>query len=232
MFKSHSTGENYMKRNRVLGLVFTLLISSVSIFAQNVTIDYRMNINTADPAENYLKWSFGNLNISDALDVTTGASKMKSTPQFDAVRYDSAATRNMAIPEGLRSLLMFPLAPRNIADDDNLQVEANGKQVIIRYVHRGSAHEFRTDANGKLDILTGCKVSAGIAYNNNNVFVLRSNYLKAGADPLKMTSIDWTKLRLITDTFGHSASRHYEGVLDVAYADGILTMKGTLVEKK
>jgi hypothetical protein len=213
-------------------VVLALLTGVVSIFAQNVNIDYRMNVRAADPAANYLKWSFGTLNISDALDAASGASKMKSTAQFDAVRYDSAATKQAAIPGGLRSLFLFPVAAWSTSVEDSLQVGASGKQVIIRYVHRGSAYEIRTDANGKLNILTGCQIAAGVADNNNNSFVLKSNYVKSGQDPRKMSSLDWSKIRLIHDTFGANASRHYEGILDVAYVDGILTIKGTLIEKK
>jgi hypothetical protein len=220
-----------MKKIAVLA-VFALLMSAGSLFAQSVRIDYRMNVRASDPSENYFKWSVGSLNINDSFDAATGASKMKSTAQFDAVRYDSAATKQAAIPGGLRSLLLFPVASWNTAVDDGLQVGSSGKQVIIRYVHRGSAYEFKTDANGKLNILTGCNIAAGIADNNNNSFVLKSNYVKAGQDPRKMSSLDWTKIRLTNDTFSPNASRHYEGTLDVAYVDGVLTMKGNLIEKK
>lgn len=221
-----------MKRKIAVTAVFVLLMSAVPLFAQNVTIDYRMNIRAADPAGNYLKWSFGNLNLSDAFDAVTGASKMKSTAQFDAVRYDSASSKQLTIPGGLRSLFMFPLAPWNTAVDDSLQVGTAGKQVIIRYVHRGVAYEFRTDANGKLNILTGCTSAAGIADNNNNSFVLKSNYVKSGADPRRMNNLDWTKIRLMNDSYSPNASRYYEGTLDVAYSDGILAIKGTMIEKK
>jgi hypothetical protein len=221
-----------MNRKIAVLAVFVLVMSAVSVFAQNVTIDYRMNVRAEDAAGNYLKWSFGSLNINDALDTSTGASKMNSTAQFDAVRYDSAETKQAAIPGGLRSLLLFPVADYGTAVNDSLQVGANGKQIIIRYVHRGSAYEFRTDANGRLNVLSGCKVAAGIADNNNNTFVLKSNTVKSGQDPQKMSSLDWAKIRLMNDTHSKTASRYYEGMLDVAYADGILTIKGTLIEKK
>jgi hypothetical protein len=168
-----------------------------------------MNVRAPDPSANYFKWSVGSLNINDAFDTATGASKMNSTAQFDTVRYDSATTKQAAIPGGLRSLFLFPVATWETAVSDSLQVAASGKMVIIRYVHRGSAYQFQTDANGKLNILTGCKVASGVGDN-----------------------IDWTTIRLTNDTFSSSASRHYEGMLDVAYADGILTIKGNLIEKK
>ncbi|MDR2900336.1 MAG: hypothetical protein LBV20_02290 [Treponema sp.] len=221
-----------MNRKIAVLAILVLLMSAVSVFAQSVRIDYRMNVRAADPSGNYLKWSLGSLNVSDALDTATGASKMKSTAQFDAVRYDSADTKQAAIPGGLRSLMLFPIADWNTAVSDSLLVGTNGKQVLIRYVHRGNAYEFRTDTNGKLDILTGCKIAAGIADNNNNTFVLKPAYLKPGQDPQKMSNLDWTKIRLANDKFSPTATRHYEGKLDVAYVDGILTIKGTLTEKK
>jgi hypothetical protein len=221
-----------MYRKNLVWAAFAFVMGAASLFAQNVTIDYRMNVQKADPVGNYLKWSAGNININDSLDTSTSASRLKSTAQFDAVRYDSATTKQLTIPGGLRSLFLFPVASWNTAVDDSLQVAASGKQVIIRYVHRGSAYEFRTDANGKLNIQTGCTVAAGIADNNNNAFVLKSNYVKPGQDPRKMSSLDWTKIRLITETYSPNATRHYEGSLDIAYVNGVLTIKGTLMEKK
>ncbi len=217
-----------MNRRKAVSAVFVLLICAVSVFAQNVTIDVRMNIRAPDPAGNHLLWSFGNLNISDTFDAATGASKFKSTSQFDAVRYDSASARQPAIPGGLRSLFLFPLAAWDTAVNDALQVGVNGRMVIIRYVHRGSAYEFRTDANGRLNILTGCKTAAGITENN----LIKPEYLKAGQNPANMSSLDWTKISLINDTYSPSASRYYEGMLNVAYSGGILTIQGTMAEKR
>jgi hypothetical protein len=198
-----------MNRKIAVLAVLVLVMSAASLFAQSVRIDYRMNVRAEDHSANYFKWSVGSLNINDAFDTATGASKMKSTSQFDAVRYDSAATKQAAIPGGLRSLLLFPIADYNTAVADNLQVAVNGKMVVIRYVHRGNAYQFQTDANGKLNILSGCKVASGVGEN-----------------------IDWSKIKLTNDAYSPSASRHYEGTLDVAYVDGILTIKGTLTEKK
>lgn len=213
-------------------VICVLLVGTASVFAQNVNVDIRMNIKAADPAGNYSKWSAGNVTVNDSLDATSGASKMKSTTQFDVVRYDSTTTKQMAIPSGLRGLFLFPVAPWDTAVNDNLQVATSGKQVIIRYVHRDSAYEIRTDANGKLNLSTGFKIAQGVADNNNNVFVLKSNYVKSGQDPKKMGSLDWTKIKLVNDTYSPTATRYYDGALDVAYANGILTIKGILTEKK
>jgi hypothetical protein len=221
-----------MKRKIAVLVIFCLLTSAMSVFAQNVKIDYRMNVRTSNTSGNYFKWSFGNMNINDSLDASSGASKMQSTAKFDAVRYDSAASKQLTIPGGLRSLFLFPVASWNTAVDDSLQVGSSGKQVIIRYVHRGNAYEFRTDANGKLNVLSDCYVAASVADNTNNSLVLKSNYVKSGLDPRKMSSLDWTKIRLLNDVYSPTASRHYEGKLDVAYVDGVLTIKGNLIEKK
>ncbi len=104
-----------MYRKKLVMAAFTLAMCVAAVSAQNVSIDYRMNIRAPDPAGNHLIWSAGNINISDALDTATGASKMRSTAQFDAVRYDSASAKQPAIPGGLRSLFLFPLAPWDIA---------------------------------------------------------------------------------------------------------------------
>jgi hypothetical protein len=197
-----------MNRKISVLVVLISLIVAVSACAQAVRIDYRMNIRAEDAAANYFNWSIANRNTNDAFDTATGASKAGSTAGFDAVRFDSVEARQAAIPGGLRGLLLFPVADWGTAVADKLQVGASGKQVIIRYIHRGNAYEIRTDANGKLNLLTGCKVVTGADVNNP----------------------DWSKL--VADTYSASASRHYEGSLDVAYTNGILTIKGNLTEKK
>ena len=221
-----------MNKRTIALAVCALFIGTVAVFAQNVNVETRMNIRAADPSANFFKWSAGSTNVTDTLDATAGASKLKSTTNFNMVRYDSDASKQATIPSGLRGLFLYPIASWQTAVTDNLQVAVSGKTVIIRFVHRDAAYEVRTDANGKLNVLTGCKIAAKIADNNNNVFSIKPEFLKAGQDPKKMSSLDWTKVKFVTDTYSPTATRYYDGMLDVAYANNILTIKGTLTEKK
>lgn len=213
------------------GLIMGLQ-SAAAQAAPAVTIDMRMNVLAPDPAGNYLTWSAGNVSLTDSLDTVTGASKHQSTAKLDMIRYDTAAAKQPAIPVGLRGLLLYPSAPNSVPVEDNLTVAANGSQVTIRYVHRGVAYELKSDTSGRLNVLNGCSMAPNLADMAGNQFVLKQMYVKAGGDPKKMSSLDWSKIRLQPDTYGRTATRHYEGLLDVKYTGGILTVKGTLTEKK
>ncbi|MDR1219868.1 MAG: hypothetical protein LBK73_09705 [Treponema sp.] len=200
-------------------------------------IDYRMNIAGLD-ANSYFNWNAKNVSVQDGFDAATGASKAKSTTRFDqVVTYDipeNAAKRTgSTIPGGLRSLFLYPVAADSTRSDDDLTVTANGKQVVIRYVHRDSAYEIATDANGKLDVLTGCKVARGIATTEDqHSFTLKPEFSKTGQASGNMKDLDWSKTTLTPDVFNPSATRHYTGALDVAYTNNYLTIKGSLKEVK
>ncbi|MDR0558369.1 MAG: hypothetical protein LBG43_11000 [Treponema sp.] len=200
-------------------------------------IDYRMNIAGLD-ANSYFNWSAKGVSVQDGFDAATGASKAKSTTRFDqVVTYDipeNAAKRTgNTIPGGLRSLFLYPVAADSTRVYDNLTVTANGKQVTIRYVHRDSAYEIATDANGKLDVLTGCKSVRGIATTEDqHTFTLKPEFSKTGQASGNMTDFDWSKATLTPEVFNPNATRHYTGALDVAYANNYLTIKGSLKEVK
>jgi hypothetical protein len=90
-----------MKKLFFIGIAL-LLGTAFSVTAQEVAIDMRYNVLRFEPARNYLNWSMGSRNIRDALDATTGASRVRSTRELDAVRYDSTTTRRYTVPVGLR----------------------------------------------------------------------------------------------------------------------------------
>ncbi|MDR2446327.1 MAG: hypothetical protein LBD58_03405 [Treponema sp.] len=200
-------------------------------------IDYRMNIAGLD-ANSYFNWSAKGVSVQDGFDAATGASKAKSTTRFDqAVTYDipenAAKHTGYAIPSGLRGLFLYPVSADSTRVYDNLTVTANGKQVVIRYVHRDSAYEIATDANGKLDITTGCKAARGIATTEDqHTFTLKPEFSKTGEASGNMTDFDWSKATLAPDVFSANATRHYTGALDVAYENNYLTVKGSLKEVK
>ncbi|MDR0707864.1 MAG: hypothetical protein LBF60_08340 [Treponema sp.] len=200
-------------------------------------IDYRMNIAGLD-ANSYFNWNAKGVSVQDGFDAATGASKAKSTTRFDqAVTYDipenAAKYTGYALPGSLRGLFLYPVSADSTRVNDDLTVTANGKQVVIRYVHRDSAYEITTDANGKLDVLTGCKAARGIATTEDqHSFTLKPEFSKTGEASGNMTDFDWSKATLTPDVFSANATRHYTGDLDVAYANNYLTIKGSLKEVK
>jgi hypothetical protein len=202
-----------------------------------VKIDYRMNVAGHD-ANSYFNWSAKGVSVQDGFDAATGASKVKSTSRFDqAVTYDipanAAKYTGYTLPVGLRSLLLYPVAPDSVRSNDNLTVTANGKQLVIRYVHRDSAYEIATDTNGKLDVATGCKIARGVASTEDqHSFTLKPEFSKTGQASGDMKDFDWSKATLIPDVFSPNATRRYTGALDVALANNYLTIKGSLKEVK
>ncbi len=216
---------------RIIATCIALVAMTGALIAQNARIDARMNVLAADTA-NYFNWTAGKKVVKDSFDAKSGASVAASTKEFDVVRYDGEATKKAAIPGGLRSLVLYPVAAYAVTAYDDLKVEQNGKQLTVRFVHRGVAYELVTDSKGKFDVLTGAKIARGLADNVGGEFVLKKEFAKAGTDGKKMSDLDWGKINLVPDTKDPAATRWYEGKLDFAYAKGILTVKGTLVEKK
>jgi hypothetical protein len=68
-----------------------------------------------------------------------------------------------------------------------------------------------------------------IAVSNTFSSQLRPQYVKTGADPTKMTSIDWSEITLVPAIAVTNTSRKYDGILTIGYNNGILTVKGALL---
>lgn len=214
-----------------------VLFTSCGGGAATASIDYRMNIAAPDMA-NYFTWKAKKESVNDGLDAVTGASKAKSTSRFDlVVTYDVptnvAKHTGNALPVGLRGLLLFPVAADSFRMNDQLTATADGKRIIIRYIHRDSAYELITDADGKLDVAVACKMAAGVAgTEDQRIFTLKPEFSLTGEASVDMADFDWSKAALLPDVYSTSALRHYTGVLDVALLDDVLTIKGLLQEVK
>lgn len=222
-----------MKKALFFVAAFVALVTlGCSNNTQKVSLDVRFNALAEDSA-NYFKWSEGgNAAVADGYDAATGASKAQSTTRFDAVRYDNETSKKAAIPSGLRSLVLFPIASFDTAVNDAFTVTENGKQLTIRFVHRGTAYQIITDSNGKIDMATSFSTAAGVADNIAGKFLLKDEYLVAGGAKTDMSALDWTKITLTADTAAADATRSFEGTLDASYKDGILTVKGSLTQKQ
>ncbi len=215
----------------ILAGMLILFIALAPMFAQNVMIDERFNFAASDTA-NYLNWSLGNKSTKDKFDAASGASLSGTTSAVNAVRFDRASTKKAAIPVGLWGLLLYPVSDWGTATADAFTVTTAGKQITVRFVHRGYAFELVTDAEGKFDPLTGAKYARGLADNVGGEYVLKKEFVKKGGDSAKMADLDWSKVALAPDSKSAQASRWYEGPLQFAVDKNVLTVKGTLVEKK
>lgn len=221
-----------MKKNSMKILAAIALLGVVpALFAQNASIDAKLNILASD-ATNYLNWTLGKTTVKDKFDAATSASVAKTTADFNAVRYDTADGKKAAIPVALRGFVLYPVADYKTLTDDALTVAEDGKALTVRFVHRGVAYEMKTDKNGNFDVLTGAKLAKGLADNVGGEFVLKAEFTKAGADPKQMSSLDWSKVTLVPDVKDPAATRWYEGTLKFEFKKGILTAKGNLTEKK
>jgi hypothetical protein len=227
-----------MKRYLAFGCYALIaLMLFISCGGETVKIDYRMNV-AEKTTGNYFKWTAKGASATDSFDAATGASKLQTTERFDRlVSYDipeNAAKRTgRTIPGGLRSLFLFPVADDSIRVHDTLAVTANGKQLTVRYVHRDSAYEISTDANGKLDVENACKIARGVAVTEDQqTFILKPEFSKSGQASANMSDFDWSKANLQAEVFDNTAKRHYTGKLDAAFENNNLTIKGELKEVK
>jgi hypothetical protein len=210
-------------------LVFIMVsVIGFSAYAQEITISMRYNVLRSEPSQDYFNWAIGNRRINDSYDALSGASTARSTREFDTVRYDTLSTRRYTLPRGIRHLLLFPVASRQYTDNFNLTVHEEGQKLIIRFIVYGTVYQIQTDDDKKIDIRTGCSIAEGITESNSLVSPLRTRYVKPGADPGNINSIDWNKINWVPDTAVSNASRKYNGVLTAGYTNGILTLNGVL----
>ena len=99
-----------------------LLVLGGMAFAQDLKIDFQVNVAADDPA-NYFTFA-GPIRYmavtKDTLDATTGASKQGSTHLFQPYLLDVKGKNTL--PSGLRGLFLFAVAAKTQRPDDNLTV--------------------------------------------------------------------------------------------------------------
>jgi hypothetical protein len=225
-----------MKKNSKLriAIVSVAVLAIAAASAQKVSIDYRLNVAKSDPAADYFSWNQPNRSVKDTFDSAIGASKYKSTAEFDAIWFDgSAVSRRQTIPNGLRNLFLFPISPRSVFAEDAFTVDQvdGGKEFQIRFVHRGVAYQATT--KGKQLDSTADFSSATVADTVAGEYVVREAFRKGGTNGNKMSDLDWDKITLLHDAAAVNAEKRYTGKLRVAYnKDGVLTLKGDLALAK
>ena len=216
-----------MKNSKFIIAALVLAAAASLAVAQKVSIDFRFNTEAAD-AKNHFNWSADGKTVKDGFDAATGASKAQSTTAFNVVRYDNETTKKNAIPAGLRALVLYPVASWDTAVADAFTVTENKKQLVIRFVHRGTAYQITTDSKGKIDTGDSFQIATGIADNIGGKFMNKDEFLKDGGDKANMADLDWSKIRLIDDEAAEDATVDYDGELSASLKKGILTVKGNL----
>jgi hypothetical protein len=156
---------NQDMNHRLSALSLMLALASLSLFAQDLKIDYQCNVVSDDPA-NYFSFSGPIRYMSaekDTLDATTGASKAGSTHFFQPYLLDVKGKN--ALPNALRGTFLYAVAPKTQRIDDNLTVSKAADGVItIQYIHRGTAYRLATDKAGKFSFPKGDYSSRPIGF--------------------------------------------------------------------
>ncbi len=174
----------------IVGAVFALIGGFA--LAQELKVEYQFNVSGAD-AGNYFSF-IGPIRymsaLKDTVDATSGASKLHSTENFNAYRYDVKG--KLTLPEGLRGLFLFAVAPLAQLQSDNLTVAKAGDGVItIHYAHRGTAYELITDKSGKLVFPEAAGRKRAIGYiQGDGPQVISRDFSRNG----KADGVDWKKV--------------------------------------
>lgn len=228
-----------MNRKLVLSVAMLALIGGFAL-AQDLVIDYRVNVAAPDTA-NYFTFK-GPIRYmaseKDTLDATTGASKFGSTHTFMPYLYDVKGQN--VLPDGLRGLFLYAIAPVTQRDVDNLTVtKASDGTIVVQYVHRGTAYRLTTDKSGKFTFPKGSYDKRLVGDTKN---IISTDF---SADK-SVSKIDWKKVwndkiaagtvisgstktgAIMSDGDVPSSYFYWDGALQVALDRNILTISGGL----
>lgn len=140
---------------KLLVLAVALALVGGLAFAQDLKVESVLDLAQAAKA-NYFTF-VGPIRYmtadKDHIDTATGASVKNSTEMFQPYLLDVKGKQ--AMPSGLRGLFLYSVAPAALRVDDNLTISKTGGVITVRYVHRGTAYELVTDANGKFTFPEG-----------------------------------------------------------------------------
>ncbi len=178
------------RRLIIVGALFALIAGFA--LAQELKVEYQFNVAGAD-AGNYFSF-IGPIRymsaLKDTVDATSSASKLHSTENFNAYRYDVKG--KLTLPEGLRGLFLFAVAPLEQLKSDNVTVNKAGDGTItIQYAHRGTAYELVTDKSGKLTFPDAAGRKRAIGYiQGEGPQVIHRDFSANG----KADGVDWKKV--------------------------------------
>jgi hypothetical protein len=243
-----------MLRKALVFFIFFALAGSF-LAAQELKIDYQYKVTGPDTG-NFLTFTGPLRYISvdkDALDANSGASAKKATTLFTP--YQTDVLGKVVFPTGLRSLLLYPVAPQDLRTGDNLQVSkaANGA-ITIQYIHRGVAYGIVTDNSGKINL-----GPAG-AVNGTQMFQRTVGYIQGSAPQVLHTDFSpdgtaakvnfgavWNSSTPSGKTVGNTQTKtsariadapdpaslfYWTGFLQASFDSNILKLSGTLKAAK
>ncbi len=226
----------------VLAALMTLCVFGLS--AADLKIDYQVNTVAKDYANNFFTFA-GKAVTADhdqyveKTDGTSGASKAESTAMFNVYRFDIFGGK--LLPGAFRSFLLYSVADDGTRTGDNLTVLKNADgSLTIRYVHRGTANEFTTDAKGVLAFPVTTARTRKIGTTDNKV--ISTDFSTDGT----VKGVDWKKVWDASNTGGKqigtgadktgaiaadvatSSVYIWAGNLQFTFDGKILTVKGEL----
>lgn len=181
-----------MKRKIALLVALSLFVSAFGLFAADLSIDMQVNVTAKDYANNYLTFTGAPVKVAKdqfvpGPDAVSGASKLESTSLFNIYRFDIFGGK--LLPGGLRSFLLYPVADDGTRTGDNLTVSKDASGVItVRFIHRGTAYEFSTDAKGQLALPTTAVKTRVIGTTDNKT--ISTDFSSDGT----VAKVDWKKV--------------------------------------
>jgi hypothetical protein len=225
----------------------TAAAAPVSDGSEDLKIDFQLNTTAADPTNNYFTFA-GNIRYmaaeKDQVDVTTGASTLRSTEVFQAYLYDVEGKTTMS--SGLRGLFLFGVNTFSSMEDDNLVAnKAADGTITVQFTHRGTAYRIMTDKNGKLSFPNGSFESRAIGYiKGGGPQVISTDFSADGT----AATVDYAKVwdssvaggKIITEGVANKTGDiaknvasadsmyYFGGTLDASLAGGILKIAGAL----
>ena len=218
--------------------------------SEDLKISYQINLAEAD-AENYFSFA-GNIRYmavdKDHADEVSGASALGSTHLFQPYRYDVEGKE--VFSGGLRGTFLFGVTPYSQIVGDNFNAsKASDGTVTIQYAHRGTAYRIKSDSAGKLSFPDGAFEKRVIGYiAGGGPQVISKDFSADGT----AATVDWEKVwdsgvkggklvdetsgkktgNIVKDTGSSESMYYYDGTLDVAIENDILTINGFLTAVK
>jgi hypothetical protein len=229
-----------------LCLILSLALCTLGLYAADLSIEVQVNTSAKDYAGNYLSFKGRPVSIEkdqfeEKPDATSGASRQESTAMFNVYRWDIFGGK--LLPGGLRNFFLYAVADNAIRIGDGLAVaKLSDGSIQVRYVHRGTAFEFRTDASGKFS-LPGLVRSRTIGAADNTI---STDFSASG----KVADLDWSKVwnaaiadgkavgasgaktGKITDDIADSHVYVWGGVLQLSFDGKILRAVGDLSARR
>jgi hypothetical protein len=236
-----------MNKRTGFALVPALLFAGAALWAADLSISYQVNTADKDYAGNFLSFAgkpviIAKDQFAEKPDAASSASKLESTAMFNVYRWDIYGGK--LLPGGLRNFFLYPVADNGTRLGDGLSVSklASGA-ILVRYVHRGTANEFQTDAAGRLALPETVVMSRKIGHTDNTI---STDFSPSG----KVADVDWKKVwdasiadgkaigttpaktgKIVPDA-ADSKVYVWEGALQFSFDGKILKMAGELSAKK